>query len=114
MTFAWFINRYLGHLKSYVRNKARPEGSIAEGYLMEEILTFCSRYLDNIETRLNRRPRVDDEPDAMQAQSRITELFPIIGKSVGGSSYFTLTPREKLQAHRHVLTNCQVVDYYLQ
>jgi len=30
----------LGHLKSYVRNKAQPEGSIAEGYLTEEVLTF--------------------------------------------------------------------------
>ncbi|KAK2368692.1 hypothetical protein QL285_081869 [Trifolium repens] len=108
------IERYLGHLKSYVRNKARPEGSIAEGYLLEEILTFCSRYLDDIETRWNRRGRVDDEPNDEQPQSRMSELFPLIGKPVGGSSYFTLTRREKLQAHRHVLTNCPVVDYYIQ
>jgi hypothetical protein len=107
-------NRYLGHLKSYVRNKARPEGSIAEGYLLEEILTFCSRYLDDIETRWNRRGRADDEPNDEQPQSRMSELFPLIGKPVGGSSYFTLTRREKLQAHRHVLTNCPVVDYYIQ
>ncbi|KAL4298991.1 hypothetical protein AHAS_Ahas17G0056200 [Arachis hypogaea] len=33
---------YLGHLKSYVRNKAKSEGSIAEGYVVEEALTFCS------------------------------------------------------------------------
>ncbi|XP_057760053.1 uncharacterized protein LOC130980381 [Arachis stenosperma] len=39
------IERYLGHLKSYVRNKAKSEGSIAEGYVAEEALTFCSRYL---------------------------------------------------------------------
>ncbi|XP_057740110.1 uncharacterized protein LOC130957259 [Arachis stenosperma] len=37
------IERYLGRLKQYVRNRAQPEGSIAEGYLSEEILTFCSR-----------------------------------------------------------------------
>nr|XP_025632903.1 uncharacterized protein LOC112727385 [Arachis hypogaea] len=34
------IERYLGHLKSYVRNKAKSEGSIAEGYVAEEALTF--------------------------------------------------------------------------
>ena len=45
--------RYLGHLKSYVKNRAQPEGSIAEGYLVEECLTFCSRYLAGIETRFN-------------------------------------------------------------
>ncbi|XP_019236804.1 PREDICTED: uncharacterized protein LOC109217034 [Nicotiana attenuata] len=39
------FERYLRILKSYVCNYARPEGSIAEGYLAEESLTFCSRYL---------------------------------------------------------------------
>ena len=39
------IERYLGKLKSYVRNRNRPEGSIAEGYLAEECVTFCSRFL---------------------------------------------------------------------
>ncbi|CAJ2636422.1 unnamed protein product [Trifolium pratense] len=33
---------------------------------------------------------------------------------IGGSSYYTLTPIEKLQAHRHVLTNCPIVDDYLK
>jgi hypothetical protein len=70
--------------------------------------------LDDIETRCNRRGRADDVPNDIQPQSQVAELFPLIGKPVGGSSYFTLTQREKLQAHRHVLTNCTVVDYYLQ
>lgn len=39
------VERYLGKLKSYVRNRSRPEGSIAEGYLAEECVTFCSRFL---------------------------------------------------------------------
>ncbi|KAK9901829.1 hypothetical protein M0R45_001924 [Rubus argutus] len=36
------IERNLGDLKGYVRNRACPEGSIAEGYIAEESLTFCS------------------------------------------------------------------------
>jgi hypothetical protein len=28
--------------KSSVRNKAAPEGSIAEGYISYELVTFCS------------------------------------------------------------------------
>ncbi|GMP85118.1 hypothetical protein CsSME_00038407 [Camellia sinensis var. sinensis] len=48
------IERYLQRLKSYVRNKAHPEGSIAEGYIAEECLIFCSRYLESIETVFNR------------------------------------------------------------
>ncbi|XP_061371520.1 uncharacterized protein LOC133314095 [Gastrolobium bilobum] len=108
------IERYLGQLKSYVKNKARPEGSIAEGYLMQEILTFCSRYLDDIETRFNRPSRVDDAPNQELPKTRVHELFPQVGKPVGGSSYFNLTPTEILQAHRHVLINCPAVDPYLQ
>ncbi|XP_028193133.1 uncharacterized protein LOC114378691 [Glycine soja] len=42
------VERELGHLKSFVRNKAQPEGSIAEGYLAEESLTFCSRVDGNL------------------------------------------------------------------
>ncbi|XP_012832644.1 PREDICTED: uncharacterized protein LOC105953520 [Erythranthe guttata] len=52
------VERYLSTLKSYVRNRCRPEGSIAEGYLAEECLAFCSLYFDeNVETRRNRTSR---------------------------------------------------------
>ena len=51
------IERYLRRLKSYVRNKARPEGCIAEAYNAQEYVHFCSRYLDGVETRLNRYGR---------------------------------------------------------
>jgi len=46
------MERYLRTTKGYVRNKAHPEGSIAEGYILDECLTFCSRSLD-MDTKLN-------------------------------------------------------------
>ncbi|CAI8607584.1 unnamed protein product [Vicia faba] len=107
------VERYLGKLKSHVRNKAKPEGSIVEAYRFEDILTFCSRYLENIETRWNQPGRVDDDHIGdIQIGSRVAELFPRVGKPVGGSSYYILTPIEKLKAHRHILTNCPIVDNY--
>ncbi|KAM3344305.1 hypothetical protein P3S68_026397 [Capsicum galapagoense] len=51
------IERFLCKLKHYVRNKARPEDFIAEGYIIDKCLTFCSMYLDDIETRFNRKDR---------------------------------------------------------
>ncbi|KAA0068183.1 uncharacterized protein E6C27_scaffold238G001570 [Cucumis melo var. makuwa] len=45
------IERSLCYLKQYVRNKARPEGSIAEAYVINESLNFCSMYLRGTETR---------------------------------------------------------------
>ena len=38
------VERYLGHLKSLVRNKARPEGSMAMGYMYEEALGFVTEH----------------------------------------------------------------------
>jgi len=105
------IERYLGKLKSYVRNKAQAEGSIAEGYMAKEALNFCSRYLDGIETVFNRPRRVNDEPHI--APSNVTTLFPQVGKPVRAFTYFTLSAKEKLQAHRHVLTNCTIVNPFL-
>lgn len=103
-------NRFLGKLKSFVRNKSQPEGSIAEGWISEEILTFCSRYLQNdIETRFNRGGRVDDEP----LQS-LSTMFPCIGKQVGAATCFNLSAKEFLQAHRTVLINCGEAERFIQ
>ncbi|GJR89311.1 Myc-type, basic helix-loop-helix domain-containing protein [Tanacetum coccineum] len=74
------FERYMKKLKNYVRNKAKPEGSIAEGYVSEEALTFCSRYLkDDVETRFNRLGRNDDglpeeEPDKFQVFRSVCKL----------------------------------------
>ena len=51
------LYRNLGDLQDYVGNKARPEESIAEGYIMIECLTFISMYLCGIEIKFNRDDR---------------------------------------------------------
>lgn len=57
--YGWMypIERRLYTLKRYVRNRARPEGSIAEAYIADECLIFCSKYMDDVETRFNREAR---------------------------------------------------------
>jgi hypothetical protein len=44
VSYRWMypVERYLRTLKGYVRNKAHPEGSIVEGYISEECMTFCA------------------------------------------------------------------------
>ena len=39
------IERYMKTLKDYVRTYAHPEGSIAEGYRLEDTLGFCTEYM---------------------------------------------------------------------
>ncbi|KAL6608045.1 hypothetical protein ACP70R_041108 [Stipagrostis hirtigluma subsp. patula] len=57
--FRWmfFVERFLGTLKSMVSNRAHPEGSIVESFTKKECSTYCSMYLREIETRFNREER---------------------------------------------------------
>ncbi|XP_025692596.1 uncharacterized protein [Arachis hypogaea] len=105
------IERELGHLKSHVRNRAQAEASIAEGYLAEECLTFYSRYFEDIETRFNRPRRVCDDP--LDRGCSESCLFPTVGKAGSSGTFFTLSEKQKLQAHRYVLLNCQAVKDYV-
>jgi hypothetical protein len=78
--------RCLHQYKCSVRNKAAPEGSIAEGYIMNELLTFCSRYLENAPTIHNRPPRNQEE-----SRGAVTNI------NLGGLSM--------KQAHRYIVFN---------
>lgn len=69
------IERYLRTLKGYVRNKALPEGSIAEGYILEECTTFCSRFFDDISTKENKADRhvqsADEPPSGLSVFGKL-------------------------------------------
>lgn len=58
--------RYLGTLKSFVRNKAHPEASMANGYAAEEALGFCTEYL-NLQEHTKRHIWEDAEEESMKA-----------------------------------------------
>ncbi|PHU02210.1 hypothetical protein BC332_27461 [Capsicum chinense] len=61
---------YSSHFKSFVKNKSQ-----AEGYMVEEALTFCSHYFEDIESRVNRPKRVNDESYQNKASNR-SSMFP--------------------------------------
>ena len=58
--------RYLGTLKSFVRNKAQPEASMANGYVAEEALGFCTEYL-NLERYTERHVWESEEEESLKA-----------------------------------------------
>ncbi|CAI9276537.1 unnamed protein product [Lactuca saligna] len=47
-------------LLHHIKNKVRPESSIAEGYVADEALTFCSMYLEGMQTKFNCADKNDD------------------------------------------------------
>ncbi|MCO5612632.1 hypothetical protein L7F22_066901 [Adiantum nelumboides] len=42
----FWAERFMGVLKGYVRQKARPEGSMAEGWMLEECMYYVCEYLE--------------------------------------------------------------------
>ncbi|GJV88407.1 hypothetical protein Tco_1532345 [Tanacetum coccineum] len=84
------FERYMKKLKGYVRNKAKPEGSIAEGYVAEEALTFSSHYFWDVTTKFNHPDRnVDPPPPTCQFQ-----VFRSVCKSIGLRSVIQFEPQE--------------------
>lgn len=104
--FRWMfpIERFLGSLKKYVRNKARPEGSIAEGYIVEECLSFCGMYLgDTTVGRINKPGRNADASDSGERVG--LSVFANPGRSLGTYELFQLDDPAWNRARRHVLDN---------
>ncbi|XP_056685878.1 uncharacterized protein [Spinacia oleracea] len=98
------IERYLFHLKSHVTNKAQPEGSIAEGFLLEETIMFCSRYLEGVKTIFNIPTRMDDE-----ISNSNDYLFNTCGRVVGKEVTIRLDDKSLKQAHRYVLLHSDAI-----
>lgn len=93
------IERYLAKLKSYVRNRSKPEGSIAEGYLAEECVTFCSRFLGGDGGMENSMYSTNLEPCPAEVQYHIGTRKNKDGK------IFKLKEIEWEATHRYVLFN---------
>jgi hypothetical protein len=55
------IERYQKTLKNYVRNMARPEASMAEGYLKDECIGFITEYLQRFDVVQRRVWDADEE-----------------------------------------------------
>jgi len=64
--YGWMypIEQRLGTLKNFLRNRARPEGSIAEAYLESEMLAFWERFMDDVKTRYNRNDNMSHDGPA--------------------------------------------------
>lgn len=83
--------RYLGTLKSFVRNKAQPEASMAKGYVAEEALGFCTEYL-NLQQYTKRHIWEAEDEESLRAS--VVE---------GGGRVFNMSEGELQKAHTYVI-----------
>ncbi|XP_071680471.1 uncharacterized protein [Lolium perenne] len=85
-----------------VRNRAYPEGSIAEGYIADECLTFCSRFLKGI-----------DKSSSTSINTNLEEenyLFDSFGDTIGSVQDMKFDGKTLIQAHRYVLRHIDELE----
>lgn len=93
-----------------MRNRAYPKGSIAEGYIAEECLTFCSLYMSKCETKFNRKER---NPDG-EVQSNGLSVFSHNVKPLGSYEYDVADKKDLQSAHWYILHNCEEVQPFFE
>jgi hypothetical protein len=102
--YGWMypVERRLYTLKHYVRNMARPEGSIAEAYVANECLHACSRY--NYEGR--NREHVDMSKGDLSVFQHGVELHRV--------PRITYLDKDYDKMVWYVLNNCAEVEPYIE
>ncbi|KAI3443687.1 hypothetical protein Pfo_000352 [Paulownia fortunei] len=88
---------------------ARPEGFIADGYVVNEALTFSCLYMSQIETRFT-RPK--HNKDATQPILFTLSVFNQQVRVIGSQRNHKLPLALHKKAHWYVLNNCKEVDLY--
>ncbi|XP_075494727.1 uncharacterized protein LOC142532289 [Primulina tabacum] len=101
--FRWMhpFERFMKILKG--KNRARPEGCIAECYLAEERMAFCSAYIKNASSIGVRSNMNDDLEDGL-----------LEGRPISKGKEKILEDHMLQAAHRYVLFNTAEVEPYLQ
>ncbi|GFZ03435.1 hypothetical protein Acr_16g0000590 [Actinidia rufa] len=102
---------FLGALKNFVSNRARPEGSIVEAYIVKECITFCSMYLDGYETVYNRPERNEDYSERREGYTVFMETARPIGLVTRDGE---MSQELRDIAHWFVLFNSPEIKKYIE
>ena len=100
MRWMYPFERYMKVLKGYVRNRNRPEGCIAECYIAEEALEFCTEYISGM--------------DAIGIPCSMKDEWKC-GKPLLGGHTITIHDYKLVEkAHHYVLQNTTLMQPYIE
>ncbi|XP_071687964.1 uncharacterized protein [Rutidosis leptorrhynchoides] len=108
MRWMYPFERYMKKLKNYVKNKAKPEGSIAEGYVADEALTYASRYIHSVETSFNK----PDRNAEAKLPKRDFYVFQSVCTPISKAKDTRLDTKLQAQLNWFVLNNSPEIDKY--
>ncbi|WVZ53293.1 hypothetical protein U9M48_004259, partial [Paspalum notatum var. saurae] len=104
------MERFFVRLKALVKNRAHLEGSIGEGYRLEECMTFCSRFLEG-NTRFTRPSRNPEPSDKTKEMSLFDNASEPIGKATNVNQFDS---QLLIQSHHYVLWHCDELEEFRQ
>ena len=91
--WCYSVERYLGVLTKYVRDKSKPEAGMATGYMIDESLGFCTEYFELYE---HAKSRVWDAEEELKDSGECLLGRPLVKH---------LTDTELEQIHEYVITH---------
>ena len=94
------FERFMGVLKKYVHQRARPDGSIANSYETEEVIEFCVDFIPDLDPIGVPESRHDGRLGGKGTLGKKTYIGI-------GDDYFT-------KAHYTVLQNSSMVELYVE
>jgi hypothetical protein len=97
-------------LKKFVRNRARLEGSIAKAYMASDTLTFCSKYMKDVDTRFNQ----DDDSGTEMPLTNDMSVFKHGATLVGATKTEYIDDAIMNKLVWYVLHNADEVEEYLK
>lgn len=92
-------------LKAFVKNHARLEACMAEGYLAGECVAFCLEFLKDsvpVQETVNRNEDIEADRSVVE------------GRPLQKGVEVTLSDKERDTAHRYVLMNMASLDPYVE
>ncbi|GLU03813.1 hypothetical protein SLE2022_209900 [Rubroshorea leprosula] len=107
------FERRMHCLNLTVKNKACPEASICESYIMSEITNFISHHFDEgVDSRSDRPPR--NIVGGFDANCGLS-IFRCVGKPIGSKIMrHCLTAEERKAASYYVLMNCEELQGWVK
>jgi hypothetical protein len=91
----FLFERFMGVLKKYVHQRARPQGSITKGYGTDEVIEFCVEFISELD--------LIDIPKTKGPYDPRLKPFPVLVQN--GRDKGTKTRTEETEGGRGVQTN---------
>ncbi|KAL0541128.1 hypothetical protein IC582_021165 [Cucumis melo] len=94
------FERYMKVLKTYVRNRNRPEGCMVENYIVEEAIEFCSEFIAGV--------------SSIGLNSSVIKKNSNMDRALSASSFIRPSKEQLDQAHLYVIQNVNDVLPYVE